>query len=381
VAATAVDEPADSVRGSWIVCTPATVAGFSATAYSFGRDLHDAIKQPVGLINTSWGGTRIEPWISGSTLATEPLVKEAFERFKSTPIATDEQVKEFRAAEAKWTQDAAEAHKENKRAPAHPERPAKLPGEPQYGRLYDGMVAPLVPYAIRGAIWYQGESNGGEGIRYRSLLPDLITDWRTHWNQAGAAHDFPFLVVQLPNNGGPTKGAENAGWTLLREAQAKTAEKLPNVGTAVTIDTSADGNLHPSEKQPVGHRLALIAENKVYGKADVVSSGPVFDSLKADGDKLKITFKETHGGLEAKGDALVGFYVAGEDKKFVPADATIDGDSVILHSDEVKSPVAARYAWSQNPKCNLFNKADLPAGPFRTDDWDGLAADPRRPAK
>ena len=190
-------------------------------------------------------------------------------------------------------------------------------------------------------------------------------------SQLGGAHDFPFLIVQLPNNGNPSPaGAESVGWTLIREAEMQTASKLPNVGTAVTIDTSSDGNLHPPEKQPVGHRLALIAENKFYGHTDVPDSGPVYSASKADGDKFVITFKEAHGGLIAKGDKLVGFYVAGEDKKFYPADATIEGDTVILHSAEVPKPSAARYAWAQNPKCNLFNKADLPAGPFRTDDWD-----------
>ena len=379
---TAVDAPQETVQGSWVVCDPKTVAGFSAAAYFFGRDLHEAIKVPVGLINSSWGGTRIEPWISPAALEAEPLTKEVFEKFKSLPEPTEQEMKEYAEANVKWNAAVAEAKKEGKKAPPRPAlKSPKQPNQPNFGRLYNGMIAPLVPYAIRGAVWYQGESNGGEGIRYRSLMPDLITDWRNHWNQGGASQDFPFLIVQLPGNGAlsPVGVAEHTGWTLIREAEMKTAGKLPNVGTAVTIDTSPDGNLHPPEKQPVGHRLALIAENKFYGMKDVVSSGPVFDSLKADGDKLHITFKETHGGLEARDGALIGFCVAGEDHKFYAADATIEGDSVILHSAQVAKPVAARYAWAHHPVCNLFNKAGLPAGPFRTDNWDPAA--PAAPVK
>lgn len=369
----ALDEPADDVpKGAWTVCSPETVGGFSATAYFFGRDLHEAIKRPVGLINTSWGGTRIEPWISPQSLEKDPYVKEAFEKFRSQPAASPAAAAEFTKAANTWKQEADAAKKERKPAPPSPAPPAgRMPGTPNYGRLYNAMVHPLIPYAIKGAIWYQGESNGGEGVKYRTWLPELIADWRDHWNQPGPSHDFPFLIVQLPNNGGPSPaGAESVGWTLVREAEMRTASKLPNVGTAVTIDTSSDGNLHPPEKQAVGHRLALIAQNKVYGDKDVVDSGPVYSSAKADGDKLVLTFNETHGGLIAKGDKLVGFYVAGDDKKFFPADATIEGDTVILHSADVAKPTAARYAWAQNPRCNLFNKADLPAGPFRTDDWD-----------
>jgi len=373
----ALDEPANDVpRGAWTVCSPETVSGFSATAYFFGRDLHEALKQPIGLINTSWGGTRIEPWISPASLEKDPVTKDDFAKFMSAPVTSAEVVAEYDKASIKYRQQVAEAKKNNTPVPARPPvAPAgRVPGRPAYGRLYNAMIHPLIPYAIRGAIWYQGESNGGEGIKYRTWMPELITDWRNHWNQPGAAHDFPFLIVQLPDNGPKSPaGAENVGWTLVREAEMQTASKLPNVGTAVTIDTSADGNLHPPEKQPVGHRLALIAENKVYGHKDVVDSGPVFESAKPDGDKLILTFKEVHGGLVAKGDKLVGFYVAGEDRKFHPADATIEGDTVVLHSAEVSKPIAARYSWAQHPDCNLFNKADLPAGPFRTDDWDTAA--------
>jgi sialate O-acetylesterase len=378
----AVDSPKESVQGSWVVCDPKTVSNFSATAYFFGRDLHEAIKVPVGLINSSWGGTRIEPWISPAGLEAEPLTHELFEKFKALPEPTEQEMKEYNAALAKYNAAAAEAKKQGVKPPARPAlKSPKQPNQPNYGRLFNAMISPLIPYAIRGAVWYQGESNGGEGIRYRSLMPDLITDWRNHWKQAGTSHDFPFLIVQLPGNGpvSPIGVAEHTGWTLIREAEMKTADKLPNVGAAVTIDTSPDGNLHPPEKQPVGHRLALIAENRFYGMKDVVSSGPVFDSAKVDGDKLHLTFKETHGGLEAKDGALIGFCVAGADHKFYAADATIEGDSVILHSAQVSKPVAARYAWAQHPKCNLFNKAGLPAGPFRTDDWDPAA--PAAPVK
>lgn len=382
---TALDEPAGDVpKGRWVVCAPETVASFSATAYFFGRDLHEAMKQPVGLINSSWGGTRIEPWISPASLENDPITKEDYAKFKAQPAVSADAAAEFTKAEAKYRSEVAKAKKDGTPAPAAPARPVgKMPNTPGYGRLYNAMINPLIPYAIHGALWYQGESNGGEGVKYRTWLPELISDWRTHWNQPGAAHDFAFLIVQLPNFSQRVEtNAENVGWTLIREAEMKTADKLPNVGTAVTIDTSADGNLHPPEKQPVGHRLALIAENKVYGMKDVADSGPVVDSFTADGDKLKIKFKEIWGGLVFKGEKGVGFFIAGEDKKFYPAEATIEGDTVLLHSASVPKPVAARYAWAQNPQCNLYNKADLPAGPFRTDDWESAAPGPaKRPAK
>lgn len=233
--------------------------------------------------------------------------------------------------------------------------------------LYDGMIAPLMPYRFRGAIWYQGEGNALDAYRYRDLLPAMIESWR----HASHEESFPFLIVQLPNHGAiPDQPGESA-WAELREAQFLTSKRVANVGLAVTIDVGDPKDLHPHRKAEVGQRLALWALGTTY-KHPFVYSGPLYDSMKIEGSSIRIRFTRVGGGLSASGGAVAGFAIAGADRKFYWADAAIQGDGVVVSSPQVSEPIAVRYAWGDSPICNLFNKEGLPTAPFRTDDWPGI---------
>jgi len=270
---------------------------------------------------------------------------------------------EYKRRYADWVAESEKAKAENGTVPPEPAAP-KIAAQPHPSSTsFNGMISPLLPYSIRGVIWYQGESNTRNAPLYRKLFPALIQSWRRSWGEG----DFPFLYVQLPNYLLKKTLPTNSSWAELREAQLMTL-KIPKTAMAVTIDIGED-NLHPANKQDVGARLALAARANVYGEG-ITASGPIFNSSKIDGNKIILSFKQVAGGLVAKGgEPLKGFAIAGDDKKFMWADAEIDGDKVIVHSDEVPKPVAVRYAWADNPYSNLCNKADLPASPFRTDDW------------
>jgi sialate O-acetylesterase len=238
------------------------------------------------------------------------------------------------------------------------------PPRPPSG-LFDGMIIPLQNFRIRGAIWYQGESNTERAFQYRSLLPAMIRGWRAGWKEG----DFPFLIVQLPNQGRSAEFADS-WWAELRESQLITAKTVPNTGLAVTIDVGEAGNLHPPRKAEIGERLALWALGTTYGRK-IEYSGPFYESMRVEAKEIQIKFEHVGGGLQLKGETLKGFAIAGADKKFHRAAARVDGNSVVVSSPEVKAPVAVRYAWADSPECNLFNREGLPASPFRTDDWPG----------
>ena len=238
------------------------------------------------------------------------------------------------------------------------------PRRPPSG-LYLGMITPLLDYRIRGAIWYQGESNTERAFQYRSLLPAMIRGWRAAWSEG----DSPFLIVQLPNQGHSAEFADS-WWAELREAQLFTLKSVPATGLAVTIDVGEAGNLHPPRKQEIGERLALWALANTYGRK-LIYSGPLYESMRVEGNRIRLNFSQLGGGLQSKGDTLQGFTIAGSDRKFHRATARIEGDSVLVTSSEVELPVAVRYAWADSPECNLFNREGLPASPFRTDDWPG----------
>jgi sialate O-acetylesterase len=238
------------------------------------------------------------------------------------------------------------------------------PPRPPSG-LYEGMISPLMEYRIRGALWYQGESNTQRAFQYRSLLPTLIRGWRAAWKEG----DFPFLIVQLPNQGHSAEFADS-WWAELRESQLLTAKTVPNTGLAVTIDVGESGNLHPPRKQEVGERLARWALGTTYGK-ERVYSGPLYESMRVEGKEIRIHFQHVGSGLKIQGETVQGFTIAGADKKFHRATARIDGNTIMVSSPEVEAPVAVRYAWADSPECNLFNNESLPASPFRTDDWPG----------
>ncbi|MEO6785132.1 MAG: sialate O-acetylesterase [Chthoniobacteraceae bacterium] len=364
VSSGASTKPEEDCKGSWIVCSPETVASFSATLYFFGREIHKALGVPVGLINSSVGGTPIESWIAPEVQQASPELKEFFEIAKKTEKKFDPEAAKakFEKDLAKWEADVKQARAEKKPLPKKPADPVALRARKgNVGGLFNGKIAPLIPYAIRGALWYQGEANttAEKAPFYQHQLALLVTDWRKRWGS-----EFPFAWVQLPNF---TRAGD--GWPLVREAMLKTL-KLPKTGMAITIDTGEQHNIHPANKQEVGRRLSLWALGTVYGKNVASTSGPLPAGHEVKDNTIVLKFSHADGGLAARGgDGLRGFMVAGEDRQWKPATARVEGGNVIVSSAEVPKPVAVRYAWQDWPDCNLVNGDGLPASPFRTDEW------------
>src|SRR5581483_9670718 len=342
-------KPQTEVQGHWMVASPQTVGEFTAVGYFFGRDLHKALKVPVGLVHSSWGGTPAEAWTSAEALATNPDLKPLLDDWARKVADYPKQFDAYKQQLNDWEQAAEKAEAEGTVAPPAPPMPPDPRSSPwRAAGLYNGMIAPLLPYAIAGAIWYQGESNADRAYQYRKLFPAMIQDWRRAWGEG----DFPFLFVQLANF--IQNFAPRTSWAELREAQSMTLS-LPKTGMAVAADIGDPYDIHPKNKQEVGRRLALAAEAIAYGKR-VVYSGPVYQSMTTEGGRIRLKFKEVNGGLIAKGGALRGFEIAGEDRKFVPAEARIEGNTVVVQSARVSKPVAVRYAWEDNPECSLYNK-------------------------
>jgi len=499
----------EATGNGWQICSPQTIADFSAVAYFFGRDINTTHNIPIGLIDSSWGGTYAEAWTSGESIVQLPELVDEYNKVSKYPLTKEKQQLYYEANLENWKmrvqeldpgfedhkpvwaeanagsgwkkikvpgyfQDISPALKDfngliwfrktidipagwegkelklnlgavddndftyfngveigrsegwntnreykvpadlvksgkaviavrvfdtggkggiwgepdnvfiqlsdddrkniageweyqiginMKEIPAMPQNIVGQPNLPAF--LYNAMINPVVPYSIRGAIWYQGESNTYRAYRYRDLFPLMIKDWRNKWG-----YDFPFYFVQLANfmklQEKPSEAA--AGWPELREAQLMTLG-LENTGMAVTIDIGDANDIHPKNKQDVGKRLALWARAKLY-EEDIPYSAPLYDSYKIEDNKIRISFHHTSGGLKAKdNEPLKGFAIAGADKKFYWADAVIDGNEIVVSSPSVSKPVAVRYAWAENPLNNLYNGADLPASPFRTDDW------------
>jgi len=364
----------DKAWSQWRVAGPDTIAGFTAVGYFFGKELQQARKVPVGIIQTAWGGTPAEAWTSTEFLEKTPELVHYLDAIKKQvanyEANKDQMTKTYQEQVEKYKEAVAKAKEENKKAPQAPRRPAhpdQSPNSP--ARLYNAMISPLVPFAIKGAIWYQGESNAGRAYEYRTLFPSMIQSWRAAWN-----NEFPFLFVQLAPFRKIVDQPQESDWAELREAQLLTSLKLAGTAQAVITDTTDAAtdqtDIHPKNKAPVGQRLAIAALQKVYGE-NIVGSGPVYDKCKFEGDKAILNFTSTGSGLMCKGDKLTGFTIAGSDKKFYNAEARIDGDKIIVTSDAVKEPVAVRFGWSDYPVVNLFNKEGVPASPFRTDDWPG----------
>jgi sialate O-acetylesterase len=366
------DAPVADVKGEWKECSPETVAGFSAVGYFFGRALHLARQGvPVGLINSSYGGTPSESWTSGDVVAKDPNFAGVRERYAKAVADWPEAKAKWEAATEQYKQEAEALKAAGKPAPTTP-APAKPMGPEHQNRpvgLYNGMIAPLVPYAMRGAIWYQGESNAPRAYEYRAIFPAMIQDWRKAWG-----NDFTFLFVQLAPFAPPPAGT----YAELREAQLLTL-KLPKTGMAVITDVGEERDIHPKQKRPVGERLALAARAIAYNEK-IEYSGPAYSGMKVEGNRIVLSFTHVGGGLVVKGDKLTGFTIAGADQKFVVADAEIKGDKIIVSSPQVAQPVAVRFGWENYPMVNLWNKADLPASPFRTDDFPMVTA-PREQAK
>lgn len=364
------DQPQNDCEGSWGPCTPESVPGFSAVAYFFGRDMHKELNVPVGLVNTSWGGTPAEAWTSLDAQQGNDVMEPTLARWKDQIAKYDPEAAKARyekAVEA-WKAAAEKAKADGKPAPRRPRAPvdpAQSPHRP--ANLYNGMIAPVIPLAIRGAIWYQGESNASRAEQYLTIFPMMICNWRDKWAQG----DFPFLFVQLaPYRYG---GADPRNCAELRETQRLTLDLVPNTGMAVTTDIGNVADIHPKNKQDVGRRLALWALAKTHGK-DLVYSGPLYKSMATEAGKIRVKFECVGGGLVAKGGELTHFTIAAADGNFVPATAKIDGDSIVVHSDDVAKPVAVRFGWLDDAEPNLFNAEGLPASPFRTDEFPMITA-------
>ncbi|MCX5759171.1 MAG: sialate O-acetylesterase [Candidatus Hydrogenedentes bacterium] len=365
---TVATQPQDNCEAAWTACTPESVPDFSAVAFYFGREVHKALNVPVGLIHTSWGGTPAESWTSRAMLESAPELKDIVVKWDKTLADYPAAKTAYDAAMVEWQKTADKAKADGQPEPKKPGAPAGPDSPWLASGLYNAMIAPLVPYAIQGAIWYQGESNAGRAYQYRKLFPAMIEDWRKAWGEG----PFQFYFVQLANFTKRLPDPGDSDWAELREAQTMTL-KLPNTGMALAIDIGDADDIHPRNKQDVGKRLALNALAKAYHK-DVVFSGPMYKSMQVKGNKALLSFDHADGGLVAKNGTLKSFAVAGDDKKFVWADAAIEGKTVVVSSSKVPKPVAVRYGWAHNPECNFYNGAGLPASPFRTDDWPGITA-------
>ena len=344
-------QPQDDVQTRWSVCTPKTVLQFSAVAYFFGDRLREELNVPIGLISTSWGGSSVEAWMNPQTLSSE------LPEFAKTLDGYDQLIEEHGVV-----------------IPRGKKKPKRF-NQRMPSVLYNKMIHPLVPFSFRGVIWYQGESNVKKPIQYRKLFPSLIESWRQEWKQG----DFPFYYVQIA----PFHyRMESLPVALLREAQFQSL-KVPNTGMAVTMDIGNPQNIHPKPKKPVGERLALLALAKDYGKADLVYSGPEYAGYEIESNQVRLEFKHTGGGLMTRDEKpLSHFTIAGDDKVFHSAEATINGETILVSSANVVAPVAVRYGWGNADEPNLMNKEGLPSSSFRTDDWKILPVKrEKKPAK
>ncbi len=351
------DQPATDVEGRWEVCAPGTIPRFSAVEYFFGRHLHQSLHAPMGLIESDWGGTPAQSWTSKEALLADPSLNFILEAWDKTLAAYPAAKQRYDQQLETWNQNVAKAKAEGSNPPPRPGVPPGPGHQNTPAGLYNGMIAPLTPYAIRGAIWYQGESNASEAhaYKYRRLFADMIQDWRNRWGEG----DFPFLFVQLANY------KANPWWPVLRESQTETL-RLRNTGMAVTIDIGESNDIHPKNKQDVGKRLALAALHVAYGKS-LEYSGPMFRQATAEGGAMRVYFTHADGMQARGGGAITGFTVAGADGNFAPAEAKVEGDTIVVSSAQVTAPMAVRYAWADDPACNLVNQAGLPASPFRSD--------------
>ena len=348
-------EPKDNLTCQWVTCSPEAVQAFSALGYYFGRDLHEALKVPIGLIATAQGAAPIRAWISPSLQLANPLFKEILEDYRTNP-------ERFAAYSIKR-----KAYEEEEKKAKEEGRPAPpftcgffegWGGEP--GSLFNARIYPLAPLAFKGVVWYQGENDAifKHSQLYHDCFALMIQDWRACWPQG----DFPFLFVQLP---WLTRDPEPVEWAEVRDAQRRTL-KVKNTGMAVSTDI-CEPSLHPRNKSELGKRLSLLARSIAYGER-LVCSGPLFDKVTLQGGKALVSFTETGSGLVVKGDKLEGFSLAGSDMVFVKAEAKIQGNQVSVYSDMVADPKFVRYAWADNPLGTLYNQEGFPTSCFRSDD-------------
>ena len=342
---------------NWMVCSPETVPGFSAVGYAFGRQLHNTLGVPIGLINNAWGGSAADAWINRDLLKADEPYKPTLDRWKDI--------------EAKYASLSAKDNLSEADEKQATELRLQLEGNQRPANIYNGVLKSHLGYGIKGAIWYQGESNAERAYQYRHIFPMMIQNWRSEWGQG----DFPFYWVQLADYRSEVDEPGESDWAELREAQTMTLSKLPNTGEAVIIDIGEGKDIHPQNKVVVGQRLARWALAKDY-QINVAYQSPTYKSMEKQGNKIILSFEHVDGGWRPFDvNEPVGFAIAGANRKFVWAKAVLKKDGRIeVSSDQVTNPVAVRYAWGDNPVCNMFDGMTLPLTPFRTDDWPGVTA-------
>jgi len=370
IARAVAEAPSDDAKTSgWLAATPESAGQFTAVGYFFARDLFQKLGVPIGIVHSSWGGTPVEAWMSPAALASDPKFAIVRERWEKTLADFPAAKAAFEARFVEWT--AADAAARARGEPAHAaflkqhprERAPRGPGDSWTpAGLFNGMINPLVPYALRGVLWYQGESNAERAHEYHALFAAMITAWRGHFGQG----DFPFFWVSLANYKVPGD-ATGRTYACLREAQTQTLA-LPNTGQALAIDIGDPNDIHPTNKQDAGRRLARLAENRVYG-ITLDDIGPVFVSATREGAAMRVRFTNVSSGLLAHDKPPQSLELAGADRVFHPAGGKIERDTLVVSAPDVKEPIAVRYAWTNAPEANLYNGAGLPAGPFRSDDW------------
>ena len=329
-------------NGKWQVCSPESVGDFSAVGYFFGRQLYETLGVPVGLIDNAWGGSAAEAWVRRDKIVAHESLRRIHDRWVTL-----------------------EADK--------PDDEKFMKGNQRPGNIHAGVLAPSIGYGIRGVIWYQGESNAGRAHQYRTLFPTMIESWREEW-QLADNRDFPFYWVQLADYKAEVLEPGESDWAELREAQTMTLDALPNVGQAVIIDLGEAKDIHPRNKQGVARRLARYALTETYAREGIACRSPRYASKEQDGQKILLSFADVVGGWRPFDVAEpIGFTIADSERKFVPAQAEIQKDGrIAVWSDAVVEPVAVRYAWADNPVCNLYSAVGLPLTPFRTDDFPGV---------
>ena len=351
----------DNVDGEWMVCNPVTVDRFSAVAYFFGRELYKEINVPIGLVDMGWNSTRIEAWTSKKALMRLDAGQKEVEAYPNISKTSNESgMISYNARMLEYNN----AIEKGDTTIVKPNLPRPASRDPYaVSSLYNDMVYPFLSYGIKGVIWYQGEANTKSkqnAIDYRQFLPNMIRNWREDWRQG----NFPFLFVQLPNF------ESELSWPEMRESMLQTYLADKNSGMAVTIDIGMENDIHPWNKQDVGYRLSLQALDIAYKRKNLVAQGPIFKSMKIKNGEAILVFNNIGSGLQTNKKELIGFKIAGVDKRFYNANASIVNGKVVVYSSNVKEPVAVRYGWENNPNCSLYNKEKLPASPFRTDEWN-----------
>jgi sialate O-acetylesterase len=348
----------EDANGKWTVCDSITVKSFTAVGFFFARALTQKLNVPIGLLFSAVGGTPAEKWTSRACLEATPGLKDIVDNYEKSILKFPEAIKKFKLNEdsllASWKRDTTAARIANKPLPRKPAAPVLPAKSGDCGGLFNGMISPLIPYAIKGVIWYQGEGNSNRAKQYQTLFPAMIGDWRKQWNLG----NFPFLFVQIAPN--------QSMKPEIREAQLISWKKTPNTAMVVTVDYGDSADIHPVNKKPVGERLALAARALAYNQK-VAYASPIYSSMEVKNNTIILSFDFADKGLVVKGDALTDFVISEDGKVFLPADATISGNKVIVSAKGISKPVAVRMGWSNVPHINLFNKEGLPASPFRTD--------------